>query len=126
MHLSKWHRFNRKGWHGQTEIANCSSTKTEKARPAVWNPKSKSASAARPKNNNSRSKRTHPGVGTTVFPERLGSPCTANTPQSVAKNRGRPMAARMCHEPVKLFRPQTAKTTSAVISSIKRNARFTG
>ena len=21
MHLSKWHRFNRKGWHGQTEIA---------------------------------------------------------------------------------------------------------
>jgi hypothetical protein len=34
VHLLEWHRFNRKGWHGQTEIATTEPAHTVKH---IWN-----------------------------------------------------------------------------------------
>lgn len=60
------------------------------------------------------------------FPRAAGIVFNRKYTPKRGKKTGRPIASTAPNQPDPLFHPQMAKTTSAVISRIKRNARFTG
>ena len=70
------------------------------------------------------SQRITPGVGTTVCPERLGSPCTAKIPHSAPAVTGTPAISTYWPTPVPFSYPQVPMTPRAASSSSARQPRF--